>query len=71
LQVNLRCMQKNPQGYTVYVGGGITADSDPQQEWDETIAKAQTMLKAIWGLLKNSLIFVTLCLKKYKSKAYL
>jgi len=40
-------MQKNPQGYTVYVGGGITADSDLQQEWDETIAKAQTMLKAI------------------------
>jgi isochorismate synthase len=47
LQVNLRCMQKNPKGYKLFVGGGITADSDPQQEWDETIAKAQTMLKAI------------------------
>ena len=47
LQVNLRCMQKNRDGYTLYVGGGITVDSHPQQEWEETMAKAQTMLKAL------------------------
>ena len=47
LQVNLRCMQKNSQGYTIFVGGGITAESDPQQEWEETIAKAQTMLEVL------------------------
>ena len=47
LQVNLRCMQKNSQGYTLFAGGGITADSNPQQEWEETLAKAQTMLQAL------------------------
>ncbi len=44
LFVNLRCMQVlNNQAY-IYVGGGLTADSDPDNEWDETELKAQTML---------------------------
>ena len=33
----------NNQAY-IYVGGGLTADSDPDNEWDETELKAQTML---------------------------
>jgi len=44
LFVNLRCMQIiNEQAY-IYVGGGITADSNPEKEWEETALKAQTML---------------------------
>lgn len=46
LFVNLRCMQlisgPNP-GAVVYVGGGITANSDPVSEWEETIVKSKVM----------------------------
>lgn len=31
----------------IYVGGGITRDSVPEKEWDETVAKAQTMLRVL------------------------
>lgn len=31
------------------VGGGIVADSDPQEEYQETITKAQSFLKALTG----------------------
>jgi isochorismate synthase len=44
--VNLRCMQlisgPNP-GAVVYVGGGITANSDPVSEWEETVVKSEVM----------------------------
>ncbi len=43
LFVNLRCAKKTAQGYTVYVGAGITLDSDPEKEYLETQRKAQTM----------------------------
>lgn len=44
LYVNLRCLQlKNHKAY-IYVGGGITKDSAPAQEWEETVAKTKTML---------------------------
>jgi len=33
--------------YVLYLGGGITADSDVTAEWDETELKAQTMLSVI------------------------
>ena len=29
-----------------HVGAGITADSDPEQEWEETLHKAAGILKA-------------------------
>ena len=29
---------------TLFVGGGITADSDPEREWEETKNKCGTML---------------------------
>ena len=47
LYVNLRCMQKVGDSFIIYVGGGITADSDPKKEWQETESKAQTMLRLL------------------------
>lgn len=45
--VNLRCMQIIGQKAFIYVGGGLTAFSDPQNEWDETVLKSNTMLSVI------------------------
>ncbi|WP_276166552.1 chorismate-binding protein [Zobellia alginiliquefaciens] len=47
LFVNLRCMQVINDKIKIYVGGGITKDSDPEKEWKETVAKSKTMLKVI------------------------
>lgn len=47
LFVNLRCMQILPEYYALYVGGGITRDSELEKEWLETEAKAQTLLSVI------------------------
>jgi isochorismate synthase len=47
LFVNLRCMQLDEGFATLYVGGGITADSDPGAEWRETEMKAETMLSVL------------------------
>jgi len=47
LYVNLRCMQiKNEQAF-IYVGGGITRESVPAEEWQETVNKAQTMKRIL------------------------
>ena len=43
LFVNLRCMSVEDHIATVYVGGGITEKSDPQDEWQEVLQKANTM----------------------------
>lgn len=44
LFVNLRCMEIIDNGNAkIYVGGGITAKSNPEKEWEETVAKAKTM----------------------------
>jgi isochorismate synthase len=44
LFVNLRCMEVVGENtVNIYVGGGITAKSDPEKEWEETVAKAKTM----------------------------
>ena len=43
LYVNLRCMQIKDQNIIIYVGGGITKDSDPTAEWEETIHKSQVI----------------------------
>jgi len=44
LFINLRCMQVYSNGIEIFVGGGITKDSSPQAEWQETELKAQTMM---------------------------
>lgn len=41
LYVNLRCMQVIDDDVTIYVGGGITKDSDAEAEWFETVNKSQ------------------------------
>lgn len=45
--VNLRCAQMTKKGLQLYVGAGITADSDPEKEWEETQNKAKTLLAAL------------------------
>jgi isochorismate synthase len=47
LYVNLRCMQLDAGFASLYVGGGITAESDPSSEWRETEMKAETMLSVL------------------------
>ena len=47
LFVNLRCLKLSKDEITLYVGGGITAQSDPEDEWQETCLKADTLLKII------------------------
>lgn len=47
LFVNLRCMEITGDRYLLYSGGGITARSVPEDEWEETNKKAITLLSAI------------------------
>jgi len=47
LFVNLRCMQLNKALVTIYVGGGITASSNAENEYVETCNKTNTMKKLI------------------------
>lgn len=43
LYVNLRCMQIGKDNIAIYAGGGITSESDLQEEWEETELKSKTM----------------------------
>lgn len=45
--VNLRCARIFQDAVRLFVGGGITADSDPVREWEETEFKSGTMLNAL------------------------
>jgi isochorismate synthase len=45
--VNLRSAQVFQDKIWVYVGGGITADSNPEKEWKETELKSGTILNAL------------------------
>ena len=46
--VNLRSMRYDERGrYNIYVGGGITADSVPEDEYAETAAKARSLLEPL------------------------
>jgi isochorismate synthase len=47
LYVNLRCMRLGVDQAHLYVGAGITTDSDPAAEWRETALKAETMLAVL------------------------
>lgn len=47
LYVNLRCMQIAPHSLTLYAGGGLLPSSQPDEEWQETEAKMQTMKRLI------------------------
>lgn len=50
LYVNLRTAQIIGDRLYLYVGGGIVAGSDPQEEWSETVAKTRT-IGAVLGLV--------------------
>ena len=43
LYVNLRCLQLRPNEAILYAGTGLTVDSDPEREWQETEMKLQTV----------------------------
>ena len=45
--VNLRCMQLKEGSAIVYAGGGITLNSNPEQEFMETENKMKSMLRVI------------------------
>jgi isochorismate synthase len=45
LFVNLRCMEWHQNTATLYAGAGITADSDPRAEWNETRRKVNSLGK--------------------------
>jgi len=47
LYVNLRCMEIAKDEAIIYVGGGITKDSIPEKEWEETVRKTATMKKVL------------------------
>lgn len=47
LFVNLRCLQILEDKLTLYAGAGITQDSIPEKEWEETELKLNTLLKVI------------------------
>ena len=47
LFVNLRCMQIKDNKAYLYIGCGITKDSIPEKEWDESVNKSMTMKKII------------------------
>jgi len=52
--VNLRCMKVEDGFAHLYVGGGITLDSDPESEWIETQNKLATMLRVIGPQMKSA-----------------
>lgn len=47
LFVNLRCMQIAEKEAALYAGGGITYNSVPEAEWEETAIKSRTLLAEI------------------------
>ncbi len=47
LFVNLRCMKITPDYLSLFTGGGITLESVPEDEWEETQLKAKSLLNII------------------------
>ena len=47
LFVNLRCVQIFSNSLALYLGGGITAKSNAEKEWEETNFKAKTLVDAL------------------------
>lgn len=47
LFVNLRCMKMKDEACDLFVGGGIVTGSNPESEWQETLNKAGTILRAL------------------------
>jgi isochorismate synthase len=47
IYVNLRCMQLRDGHALMYAGAGVTADSVPEQEWEETEMKIDTLTTSL------------------------
>lgn len=47
LFVNLRCMSIENNTASIYIGGGITKDSNAKKEWEETVAKSKVMKRVL------------------------
>jgi isochorismate synthase len=47
LFVNLRCMQVLENAVRLYAGAGVTIDSIPEKEWEETEMKMKNMMGVI------------------------
>jgi len=47
--VNIRCLEVLEKSSALFIGGGLTKDSEVKKEWDETELKAETLL----SVLKN------------------
>lgn len=52
LYLNLRCMRVSKNTLQLFTGGGYTAASEIQSEWEETGHKAQTLLSVVENLQK-------------------
>jgi isochorismate synthase len=50
LFVTLRCAEIHAKGITLYAGAGITADSDPDKEFEETNLKMDVIGKVFRNL---------------------
>ncbi len=50
LFVNLRCAEFTENKILAYVGGGLTKDSNPLDEWQETKNKSRTLLSVVEDL---------------------
>ena len=51
-------MQIFKDKFALYIGGGITADSNPQKEWEETEAKSQTLADVIERVYMDDMMMV-------------
>ena len=47
LYVNLRCMKIEKDKAIIYVGGGITKESNTESEWQETVSKSLVMKRIL------------------------
>jgi isochorismate synthase len=47
LYVNLRCMKITGNQAHLYMGCGITKDSDAGKEWNESVNKSMTMKRVL------------------------
>lgn len=45
--VNLRCVHFNSENYCLYSGGGITIDSNVNEEWNETESKSNVLTQIL------------------------
>ncbi len=49
IYVNLRCMRAGHDEAILYAGAGVTVDSNPTLEWEETVNKMNTMSQVIFS----------------------